>query len=362
MKWSINKDAGVAGDNDPPASPAINGPGFSWHKLPQQKQTNQPKRSPKLLVGGFSVKPNAIYPNPGISKFDAAQERDDHGRFTSEGPSIKSLFSDSLGMKRADMPQIPDGKLKDEFMKQLKDSGVKIKEETVKARSLKPTQKEFNENNIEKLRALYDEGKYHTTNRLVVSQDNRVLDGHHRWAMLAQKNVNAEVIRVDLPMKKLLPIAKEFDSEHRIKDKTKDQTSFKKSELELLEELEPVVKGNENHDPNTGQFLSGSTEKLDLYKKRADETLAADKAMRELQKKLRETRKDDSPDGAEPAEYNDGDGRPKWMQSPGQGGKDPVYRSQKPGTNGNVDALFSKNVNNNPPPVQPIDQDSYYIW
>lgn len=360
MKWSINKDAGVAGDNDPPASPAINGPGFSWHKLPQQKQTNLKNKSPKLVVGAYSVKPNALFPNPGISKFDAAQERDDHGRFTSEGPSIKSLFKDNLGYKRSEMPQIPDGKLKEEFLAGLKKEGVKVQNETVEARSLKPTQKEFNEQNIEGLREAYDKGEYKPTNRILVSKDNRVLDGHHRWAMLAQKNEEVEAVRIGLPMKELMPIALKFDSEHRVKQETKNDTDVKK--WEQFEELEPVVKGNENHDPNTGQFLSGSTEKLDLYKKRADETLAADKAMRELQKKLRETRKDDSPDGAEPAEYNDGDGRPKWMQSPGQGGKDPVYRSQKPGTNGNVDALFSKNVNKNPPTVQPIDQDSYYIW
>lgn len=185
---SILKDASVAVDNDPPASPAISGPGFSWHKLPQQAQVTAKRRSPRILVGSFAVKPNATYPNPGLSKT-----------------------------------------------------------------------------------------------------------------------------------------------------------------------------GNPNHDPKTGEF-SGGQPKTDLYAKRNQARVAGEDAMKALKEQLKNTRKDDASDGSEPAEYNNADGRPKWMQSPGQGGKDPVYRSQKPGQGGNQDALFSKNVNENSPTMIPVDPDSYYIW
>jgi len=59
-------------------------------------------------------------------------------------------------------------------------------------------------------------------------------------------------------------------------------------------------------------------------------------------------------------EWNNG--RPRWMESPGVGGMPPVYRSQKPGKDGNQDDLFSSNVNDDPPEMDPIDPDSYYIW
>lgn len=311
IQVSVRKDAPVAGDNDPPASPAINGPGFSWHKLPQQKEITEKRKTPKILVGAFLIKPSASYPNPGISKFDAGQERDDHGRWSYEGPSVKSLFRDNLGYKRSEMPQIPDGKLKSEFIAGLKQSGVSVKEETVPARSLKPTQKEFNEQNIEGLREAFDKGEYRPTNRILISKDHRVLDGHHRWAMLAQKNQPVEAIRIGLPMAKLMPLALKFDSAHRVEHESVKQHDVKK--WEQFEELETVLK-------------------------------------------------DDSSDGAEPAEYNDADGRPKWMQAPGQGGKDPVYRSQKPGPNGNNDSLFAKNVNDKPKVTAPVDPDAYYIW
>lgn len=72
--------------------------------------------------------------------------------------------------------------------------------------------------------------------------------------------------------------------------------------------------------------------------------------------------KDDAATGDEATDAPDNNGRPQWMASPGQGGKDPVYRSQKPGANGNNDELFSDNVNDKPPKVTPVDADAYYIW
>jgi hypothetical protein len=72
--------------------------------------------------------------------------------------------------------------------------------------------------------------------------------------------------------------------------------------------------------------------------------------------------KDDTGSGDEATDSPDNNGRPRWMASPGQGGKDPQYRSQKPGPNGNQDELFSENINENPPTMIPVDPDGYYIW
>jgi hypothetical protein len=290
----VRKDPGAAVDNDPPASPAIDGPGFSWQRLPQQYQTKKKKKW--------------------ITKFDAAQERDEKGRWSYEGPSVKSLFSDNLGYKRSEMPQIPDGKLKSEFLSGLKHQGVLVENETVQARTLKPTQKEFNEQNIEGLRAAFDRGEYKGGNRILVSKDHRVLDGHHRWAMLAQKNQPVEVVRIGLSMKDLMPLALKFDSAHKVEHRSAQQhDAIKKSDPGYWEQFESL-----------------------------------------------EVIKDDASDGSEATEVNSAAGRPRWMQSPGQGGVDPVYRSQKP--DGNKDTTFSKNVNQNPPTLIPVDPDSYYIW
>jgi hypothetical protein len=65
---------------------------------------------------------------------------------------------------------------------------------------------------------------------------------------------------------------------------------------------------------------------------------------------------------SEPTDIVDGEGRPRWMQSPGYEGKDPTYRSQKPGAGGNEDELFSKNINDNPTVTPMVDPATYYIW
>lgn len=70
--------------------------------------------------------------------------------------------------------------------------------------------------------------------------------------------------------------------------------------------------------------------------------------------------KADGADGDEATDAPDNSGRPKWMSSPGYGGVDPQYPSQKP--DGNKDTLFSSNINDKPPPFKPVDSDSYYIW
>lgn len=289
----VAKDAGVAGDNDAPASPAINGPGFSWRKLPEQVQTNKKRK---------------------LIKFVASQPRDEHGRFASDGSGVKALFADSLGIKRADMPQIPNGPMKDKFIAELKTEGVSVTREDVPAKSLKATQSEFNEKNIQHLREEYDAGRVDgDANPIVVSNDHRILDGHHRWALMAEKDLPIGTLKIGMPIKELLARAAKFNTENDIKARSKDTLDFKKSGyLDLFESLETVIK--------------------------------------------------DDPSGNDPTQLYSAGGRPKWMQSPGQGGVDPVYRSQKPGQGGNQDTSFSKNINENPPKVIPVDPDGYYIW
>lgn len=67
-------------------------------------------------------------------------------------------------------------------------------------------------------------------------------------------------------------------------------------------------------------------------------------------------------DDNEPTNSTDNAGRPRWMAGPGETTNDPEYPSQKPGPNGNSDDLFSKNVNDNPPKFDAVDQNEFYIW
>lgn len=164
-----------------------------------------------------------------LVKYREDQERDDHGRFADEGggataaaddggPTLGALFSDSLGISRGDMPQIPNDH-KPKFAAELKERGVTMKPETVSASSLKPTQKDFNPENVAFLRGEIAAGRY-KDNPIVVSREGRVLDGHHRWAVEAQRGGKMDVLRVDLPIRDLLREAASFNTRHGITART----------------------------------------------------------------------------------------------------------------------------------------------
>lgn len=85
--------------------------------------------------------------------------------------------------------------------------GVTHEEQTVPARSLRPTQAEFSPERVG--RAAAREG---TERSILVSGDGYVLDGHHQWLAQREAGGDVKVIRLDAPMAELLPLAREFPS------------------------------------------------------------------------------------------------------------------------------------------------------
>jgi hypothetical protein len=114
-----------------------------------------------------------------------------------EIPKIGMTFSRIL------MPQIND---KIAFIKNIRDSGVSYKEEKVDPNSLKSTQSEFDK---EKIAAMMIDPKS-DKNQVIISNDNYVLDGHHRWIVAFNKKQKVNVLRVDLPILELMILAKSF--------------------------------------------------------------------------------------------------------------------------------------------------------
>lgn len=127
------------------------------------------------------------------------------------------LFKPSLGVRREDMPQVPSG-VKPKFLQQLRDNGVTVKEETVKPDSLKPTQSTFNAANMDYLTAESRAGRLDSS-PILVSEDGRVLDGHHRWAVAHLEGHEQPIVRIGLPIDKLLTVARKFCDENDIESR-----------------------------------------------------------------------------------------------------------------------------------------------
>lgn len=115
------------------------------------------------------------------------------------------LLKHSLGIARKDMPQIRSANVP-EFLKWLKtEHGIGTRNEKIPADKLKPIQREVN---MDKVRAL---PTGHSSDKpMIVSKDNYILDGHHRWMQAVMAGEQLSIIRVNVGMLELLKLSKEF--------------------------------------------------------------------------------------------------------------------------------------------------------
>lgn len=114
--------------------------------------------------------------------------------------------SGTLGIPRADMPQVKS-EHRGALVAYLRGKDVKAKNEEVDAKTLKPTQAEYSPEKVETAKA-------HATGdrSILVSSDNHIVDGHHQWLARRDSGKPIKVIRLQKPIKDLLPLVKEFPS------------------------------------------------------------------------------------------------------------------------------------------------------
>ena len=114
-----------------------------------------------------------------------------------------------LGFTRNNMPQIEDDR-QEEFLQHLEDQGIKYKKTKMKVSDITPAQKEIRSDIATKL---FKDNSSKLKKPLVVSSDNYLMDGHHRWLAFYQDNQNTQVdvYKIDTTGKKLIDLMKKFD-------------------------------------------------------------------------------------------------------------------------------------------------------
>jgi len=145
----------------------------------------------------------------------------------------------NLGISRSNMPQVMDVSIKElldsddpkdrkkgqaavdagadpdngkplmgQLIDSMKESGTKVTKEKVSVGQLKATQREIKAGKSFGMADAYYKGKFDPAAdvEIVISSDNHILDGHHRWASLLVSDPDREmkVIRVDKPMREFL--------------------------------------------------------------------------------------------------------------------------------------------------------------
>lgn len=115
-----------------------------------------------------------------------------------------------LTFSRAEMPQL--GPLGD-ALKNFRKHNIEFHKELIDPKKLKSSQSEFNKSKIVSIMMNRNNNK-NTLSGVIISSDNYVLDGHHRWLAHYNENRKIEVIRVDMPILELIRFVKTFNNTH----------------------------------------------------------------------------------------------------------------------------------------------------
>ena len=153
---------------------------------------------------------------------------------TRKASSEVQTFPRSLGVPRAQMPQIKSTLVPD-FLEELAQQGIRMTRRRRRVGDLKPTQAELN---LDKAREML-RGQPEDSLRkpVIVSKDDYLLDGHHRWAALQLQDPESEIetIRVEVGIRELLRLAAEFS---KVEYKTVEASSRRASDpAEVSQEI-----------------------------------------------------------------------------------------------------------------------------
>lgn len=167
------------------------------------------------------------------------------------------MSRDNLGIPRAEMPQIPTDK-KADFVKLLEQRGIGVTREEVQPSTLKPIQAEISGTTSAQIMVRMLTSKEPKNMQsfdggaIVVSKDNYVIDGHHRWAanvgleLGGPKGHKMKILKVDLPHQKLIDITKQWNGTLGIKGLELGQnnpTDADVSKARLLKMIDLIVAG-----------------------------------------------------------------------------------------------------------------------
>jgi|GEM_PF-4829795 len=138
-------------------------------------------------------------------------KREDNPDLTNMHIEDTQLYDeDNLGIPRNQMPQVPSD-TKAVFISEMEKRGARVQRGVADPSKLHPIQAEMSASKVGLImKSLRKKGmKTDDGGRIIISKDNYVIDGHHRWAAAAMlsfedSSVKLPVIRVDMNHKDLI--------------------------------------------------------------------------------------------------------------------------------------------------------------
>lgn len=160
-------------------------------------------------------------------------------------PGTNLFCHESIGVPRAQMPQLkgkpvagtyaatltPNKKgkvdISREFIEHLRDSGIKVKKDDIRASHIRASQSQIDGARVAQLVKEAKLGERDLrADRIFVTRDNYVLDGHHHWAAdvglgySKDKDLKIPVYKVDMDIGQAIRMANDFSREKGIAPKS----------------------------------------------------------------------------------------------------------------------------------------------
>ena len=192
--------------------------------------------------------------------FMGMAKRQDHPDITELKVQGTLLFGDEgMGIARKDMPQIP-AEERDRFLADLAKDGVKTTEESIDPKTLKPIQKEVSGSRSGAIYNRYRKaGEIPEQQRILVSRDGFVIDGHHTWGAAVafsfdNPSATLPIYRLDMDAKEALGTSLEWSKANGFESQAIDA---KKSRI-----LETFEKHGTHDQKTHGNWSTGRSEMI----------------------------------------------------------------------------------------------------
>ena len=200
-----------------------------------------------------------------------ASARTDHPDLTELSIKGTLLYGDEgMGIARKDMPQIP-GKERARFLAEIEAAqGVTAVKEKIDPTTLKPVQKEISASRSGAIfNKFREDGKIPKDERILISKDGYVIDGHHTWGAsvaFAFDNPGTElpVYRLSVNAKEALDISLKWAADNGFEGQAIDAPA-KKSLI-----WEPLEKHGEHDQKTHGSWANGASSTNEIIANKPD--------------------------------------------------------------------------------------------
>lgn len=126
------------------------------------------------------------------------------GNFLDELKSLYEVLKETV-FQRKDMPQVKTDDL-GKAIKKLEQMSIRVKRGNIEAGKLEPSQKDIYDAKVKKILDRTTKSSLRNMKPLVISQDNYIVDGHHRWKamLIGYPTEKIPYIKIGLPMKRAI--------------------------------------------------------------------------------------------------------------------------------------------------------------